>query len=732
MFSDFVNIYLFWMVILAIGLINLPLTFVIFAKFADRGYVFSKILGIALLSYITFILSAFQLLPFTQITVLLVFSLLTGVNLLILRQLKKKGLLKHHLNRNTIWLFIIEEALFLTGLIFWSVIRGYAPDIHGLEKFMDFGFINSILRTKYLPPMDIWLTRTTDTGSYTGGFFINYYYFGHFITALLVKFTAISAEITYNIMLGFLFAITFTGAFSISFNLIYQISRNIKKCLLGALLAGFLVALGGNLHTIYVFTKGYGLDNPVPFWRLLGGVNVNSYWYPNATRFIPNTIHEFPIYSFVVSDLHGHVLDIPFVLLTIALLFSIFISAQKSKLLILLGFLLAVMYMTNAWDAIIYFGLSGLVLLYLNTRFHGVRTLSGIMNYEFEIMNFRFRLLPLILKIIFLFITFYLLSYPFNRHFVPFAKGIGINCITPNASNQVLCDHSPFYMLAILWGYFYYFAASFILFIIIPAIKKWLNVHQKFQLSTSDIFVVFLIIISTLLLIAPEFIFARDIYPAHYRANTMFKFGYEAFMMLGISVSYIVVRFLLHSPFKRFYTKIAWWFLAVILLFLAGIYPLFAINSYYGGLTTYQGLDGVTWLKKDHPGDAAAIDYFRGTLLEFDQPAVLEAVGESYTDYARISAHTGLPTIVGWPVHEWLWRGSYDEAGKRQEEVRKIYESESIDEAKILLEKYRIEYVIVGKLEEDKYPQLNQQTFFDLGSLVFEKEGTRIFKINSL
>ena len=95
----------------------------------------------------------------------------------------------------------------------------------------------------------------------------------------------------------------------------------------------------------------------------------NNYWYPNATRFIPFTIHEFPIYSFVVSDLHGHVLDIPFVLLTIATIFTLFIGKKiKFIHLVFISFLLAIMYMTNAWDGLIYM-LLGLMFLALTYFF---------------------------------------------------------------------------------------------------------------------------------------------------------------------------------------------------------------------------------------------------------------------------------------------------------------------------------------------------------------------------
>jgi uncharacterized membrane protein len=206
-------------------------------------------------------------------------------------------------------------------------------------------------------------------------------------------------------------------------------------------------------------------------------------------------------------------------------------------------------------------------------------------------------------------------------------------------------------------------------------------------------------------------------------------------MMLGITVSYVLFRFILVSPFtankKGFLViKITWWILAFSQLFLVIIYPLFAVNSYYNNLKDYRGLDGLSWLWKTYPGDRAAIDFFRENLKEFDQPTILEAVGESYTDYARISANSGLPTVQGWPVHEWLWRGSYDEAGRRQTEVQQAYEAQDINLVKQFLKKFQVKYVIVGKLEKDKYTKLNEKNFFDLGKIVFQKGKTTIYQID--
>ena len=378
--SDLFYIFTWWATIFLIGIIFLRFTTAIFSNFFDSGYIFSKVLGLVFVSYAIFLLGLSHLLPFTQFNILIILFLAAIANYIFLRKKTSRETFLNHI-RKTWKIFLFEEILFFLTLAFWSYVKSFQPEIHGLEKFMDYGFINSILRAEYFPPRDMWLTP----------FPINYYYFGHFITAVLTKLSGIPPFISYNLMLATIFAFTFTGAFSIGANLIRRISP--IKAFIGGLLSGFLVTLAGNLHTIYAFFEPYPNETAKPIWQLVFSPSTfpNSYWYPNATRFIYNTIHEFPSYSFVVSDLHGHVLDIPLVLLTIALLLSMFLSTSEEqsrvhsskfkilknipqlltfnfKLLTLLGFLLATMYMTNAWDGIIYLLLSVIVVYYLSLK----------------------------------------------------------------------------------------------------------------------------------------------------------------------------------------------------------------------------------------------------------------------------------------------------------------------------------------------------------------------------
>lgn len=369
-------ISLYWYFFLFfLGFVFSPLTKKIFNDFYDFGYPFAKTLAILFLSYVIFIFGIIKVFSFTQLNLIVILLLFCLFNLKINKTLKKKC--------PSVFFIIFEELLFLISFIFWVYVRGQEPSIHGLEKFMDFGFINSILKTKYFPPIDMWLSSTN---SALVGLPINYYYFGHLTGAVLIKLTGVLPAIGYNLILATIFALAITTTFSFVFNLGYLFLKNQKKILkkyffrlvFVGLLGSFIVNLGGNLHTIYVLTRGYPHEQPVPFWQILSfcnslfphlcqrfGETLNSYWYPNATRFIPFTIHEFPSYSYVVADLHGHVFDIPFVLLTLTILFLIFINKNQKPVstnfnyfqlfsTIFIGFLTAIHYMTNAFDGPIY------------------------------------------------------------------------------------------------------------------------------------------------------------------------------------------------------------------------------------------------------------------------------------------------------------------------------------------------------------------------------------------
>lgn len=667
MLADFYFIFYWWVLILGLGTVFLPLTYLFFSKFWDKGYIFSKLVGILLTSYAVWLLGSLKILPFTTQTIWLVILAGAIANLILAR--KNPKLKKTILENGRIFLF--EEILFFIALAFWSYVRGFQPDIQGLEKFMDYGFVNTILRSRFFPPADMWLAGSS----------INYYYFGHFISAFLTKLSGIDSAITYNLMLGSLFAFTFSTTFSFSTNLIAasNLKLNRSKLVILGLLTAFLVSLGGNLHSL---------------WWLIKNGNYRSYWYPDATRFIvelfgakDNTIHEFPIYSFVVADLHGHLLNLPFVIMFLSLVLTFYL--RKKIFLptyLFCSLMLGLFYITNTWDLPIYGLILGLTILlfnYLKYKFN-LKTLTQTALYGLGII-----------------LTALIATLPFHLNFQNIAKGVALTAF-----------HSPVWMLLVLWGFPLFLTLSYLILT-----------------RSKNFFVLILLGVSWFLIIFPEFFYIKDIYIHSYqRANTMFKLTYQSFVMFYLTAIYVIVsviKSLKNRIFKFLFVILNFAFLIFIMI----IYPNFAIKSYYG-LRDYKGLYGLKFLERSYPDDYQAILWLRKNVA--DQPVILEVVGESYTDYARVSANTGLPTVLGWRVHEWLWRGSFDEAGKRTTEVQEVYESTDVLKTKVLLSKYQVKYIFVGDLERKTYPKLDEKKLEGLAEVVFASGNTKIYQLKGV
>lgn len=703
--SDLQLVFQWWGTLFLVGAAAYPLTRRLFRNWFDGGYLFAKAVGMATVTYIVYLLGVIHVLPFTQGTVWFSLGAVFAIGTLLNFKFEIRNLRINQSRR--VIIMLLEELFFIIALVFWSWVKAHEPSIHNLEKFMDFGFTKSILDSRYFPAPDMW---------YAGGT-INYYYFGHTVMAVLTRVSGIDLTYTFNLMLATIFAFTFTMSFSIGVQLLrMRKGMRVIGQIGGGLLTAFLVTLAGNMQTLYAFTKGYDGDNVQPFWKLLWPIEdfisrlpdgLNRYWYANATRFIPYTIHEFPSYSFVVSDLHGHVLSIPFVLLALALLISFFGTKEfrevrKNWLVIAFyGFLCSVLLMTNALDGPIYLGLFLMTLLAFNglwrkLSWEKVATVSGLVVIITGIS-----------------------SLPFLLYFKSFVTGLAVNCppaaLADTKIGPILfegiekCQHSPLWMLWLLWGFFIYCGT----FLVIPLITK---IRIKKQIEHHDLLLGIFFVFSILLIIFPEFFYFKDIYPMHFRSNTMFKLGYQAFMMFSIVAGYTIATLIRKKIFLL---------LLIPQLFLVSIYPMFSVRSYFNSLKVYEGVNGIGWIARQYPNDWAGINWLNANA----SGVIVEADGDSYTDYNRVSAFTGLPTIVGWSVHEWLWRGSYDVVAPRKEEVKRIYESTDINETKQILSKYHVRYIFVGQLERQKFTNLQEWKFSQLGQPVFTSAETVIYAV---
>lgn len=662
-----------WFLLFALGLIFFPITQKLFEKFFDRGYSFSKAIALIFLSWPIFLLGHLKIIPFTQGSILILLFL--ALILAIVLGKREKVFLDKKLAKK----IAKEEILFLAALLFWSYIRCLKPDISGLEKFMDFGFVKSLVNSRFLPPADIWFAGET----------INYYYYGHFLTALLTKLSGLSPTITYNLMIATLFALTTTEVFSLTANLTAKISRKTKLIIGAGLISALIVGFASNFHTpYYVYKNGS-----------------ERYWYPDATRYIgynppthDKTIHEFPAYSFIVADLHGHVLSLPLVILFSALVFSLIQSSpSRTRFKIFaLGLTLGIIYMTNSWDFPIYLLLLGVSLL--------IQELANLKKPSITlIIRNLAKIAPAILTIIILSL---LVSLPFSLNFKQIAQGVGL-----------VKTKTPFFQLFILWGAFSFWAASFIVFLKLFSPKK-----------TADYFTLSLIITAFILIALPEFIYVKDIYSTDfYRANTMFKFTFQAYLMLTIASGYIVAR--ISQALKTVTIKTAFLLTSSFIIASLLIYPAFSIPGFYGSIEpkNFQGLDGLNFLARKYPEDYQAIIWSEKNLPQ--SAIILEAAGDSYTDYGRVSAFTGRPTVQGWIVHEWLWRGGYDLPAKRASQVEQIYQSADLKTTQKLLEEYAVDYIFFGTLEKEKYPKATIERLSLLGKPIFRAGETVIFEV---
>lgn len=715
--SDAQYILNWWFLFFYIGVIGIPIAFTLFRKFYDGGYGFSKTLTILLISYSVFFFSTIRVLPFTRVSLFLVLLVFTGLNYVIFSRNKDYIInkLKQYLP-----LLILEEVLFTSGLLLWAYVRSFQPDINGLEKFMDYGFVNSVLQSQYLPPVDMWFAGKS----------INYYWFGHYITALLTKISDIPSAVTYNLMLGTILGLSMSGCFSIISNLLFSRFKLLRVAIIGGLVSAILLNFAGNFHTpYYIYQSG-----------------IEKYWYPDATRFIgynpeteDKTIHEFPIYSYVVSDLHAHLLNLPFVLLFIALLYNFVSSihmehiqrsnnqASKSKQssnnkhsifkqlnilnllnynlisnwklvignspsnLLLLGFLLGAMFMTNAWDFANYMLLFGIAYLIFHLYKHKI-SLEAIYKTAVSVLIVLTAAVVTVL--------------PFIVNFESIAEGVNLTH-----------TKTPLWQLAILWGFPGVLTLIFLLY----------SYLKRRGVKIEDLIIISLLFAGWVLIAIPEFIFVKDIYIAsHYRANTMFKLTYQAFVMFYLTSGYIAVSFIKYS------NKI-YWKIPVILFFIVLFgsllrYPKIAVDSYYGELKVKKGLNGETWLSESRPDTMAAINWLRTNTS--GATAILEAPGDSYTEFNVISSYTGLPTVSGWFVHEWLWRGTPDAPQERVNDIVQIYTTPDNSLTRSILRKYAVKYVIVGDFEREKYPELVEDKFNQIGKEVFSSETTKIYQIN--
>lgn len=699
MMGDCMEVILrYFLALLVLGLAVFPLSAKLFKAFHNGGYLYSKVIGLLLSGYFMWLLSSLRILKFTtsnSLICVIVTALVIYFFFCFLYRKKDKTEITNFLTEKWFAIFM-SEVFFLLMFLFFIFLLGHKIPGVETEKSMDYAFMSTMMRTDYMPPLDMWAAGKT----------LNYYYFGQYIMTFLSRISFCGVKYGYTLSVALIGAFCFT----LVANLVYEVMSNYLKqkgkkrniAFLTAALSAIAVTFSGNMH-YFIFSK----VTPALWDMLKIPGEKPGYWFADSTRYIgytpevinDKTIAEFPFYSFLIGDLHAHVIDILVVLTILALLYAYFHRETDekreifNKQLIMIGFLIGISCMTNYWDYPIYFVVSGSVVLAFN-----------FIQYKLNIKTF---LTTAVQGIVILTIA-KLISLPFSMKFDQMIMGIKL-CTT----------HSQFYQLCILWGLPVILVTGFL----VVVIKNW-----KKSFCKEDLFVLLLGLCAVGLVVMPELIYVRDIYEEGFpRANTMFKLTYEAFILFGISMGYIIIRFIYTSatPFQR---KAG--ITGLICLLLTTGYFFTASKMWLGSYMNrqeFKGIDASISFDEIVNEDMDAIEWLCQNIE--GQPVVLEADGDSYTGYERVSTLTGFPTVLGWHTHEWLWRNGYSIIEERQTDVTEIYDGNSADTKKALLDKYEVEYIFVGSKEYEKYPDMDISLLEGMGDVVYSNIDENTLKL---
>jgi uncharacterized membrane protein len=573
----------------------------------------------------------------------------------------------------------------------------------------------------------MWYAPLADNSTAYNG--LNYYYFGHYLGAFLIKLTGIKNAVGFNLFVATIVATSAVQTFSLittlGHRLAIEFGSKLKSWVLTAigLVGMMLVNFSGNLQVLYAFTTSTGANSAPPIWQVwTGKLDLANYSFAGATRVFNYSINEIPSYSHVIGDAHGHVLSLPItltILLLLSILFFILRSITRvpfkeiSKNIVtssfwltgLIGILIGLAYMTNAADLLTYGGLTSLVLVVASKELWRKLKLLGTLG-----------------------ISILITTLQFNLNYTSIIKSIGINCAPewliklksfgPFLFEADKCQRSEWYLIPIAWG-----VGLLGAFVVI-----WLSLTHKQVLKSKWVqWLLSLGFFGIFLILVPEFLYFKDIYKDYFRANTMFKLGFQAYVLLAIVTALsLLLVWIVQSKSKWFsYFKYGYSLLIGMILLATMLYVPFAVYG-YSKITSSEGssLDGNTWMTKTLPGEYELINWMNTNIK--GQPTILEAFGESYGLYGRVSSNTGLPTPGNWRGHEWIWRANEKILDDRIFDMFVMYCNPVRANALPSLQKYSVKYVVVSNLERIKYPQLTTEQFDALGKIEYRDDVNNI------
>jgi YYY domain-containing protein len=816
--------FLSWYLLITfLGWLSFPLVHRLFPALPDRGYTLARAAGLLLWGYIFWIMASLGFAPNDPGGLLLGLLILAGLS--VWASLGRQDGLADWV-RGNLRLIISSEVLFLLAFAALAFVRSTNPEIYGTEKPMELAFINATLRSPGFPPRDPWLS----------GYAISYYHFGYILTAMLAKLTTVPGTLAFNLMLALVFGLGALGSYGVLYNLLFVYrartapAKTDRSAASAALLAPLFLLIVSNvegfleiLHRLGLFWK-FNADGSAAsgFWTWLDVMDLTQpptlplgmmperyLWWWRASRVVQDydlarnfkeIIDEFPAFSFVLGDLHPHVLAIPFGLLAVGFIFNLFLGGLRGTTNLFgvrlhisppgffsAALLLGGLAFLNVWDILFGGGLMLMAYLLLRVREDGwnwgrledlllfgllLAAAAGLLYLPF-FLSFSSQAGGILPNLIYptrgahlwvMFGTLLLpifaflgslssswrgghwkaalgiaLGLPLALWAVSWILGWLVTVLDPDLAAQFLASQGlngggSFFAAATLRRLGSIFSlltlAALFFAALMVLIRRDAPAVEAVSEESSDAlhqprapvqFAALLVLTGALLVLGPEFVYLRDQFG--WRMNTVFKFYYQAWMMWSLAASFGTVILLWNLR------GAADWLFRVFLLLVLAVgmaYPVMAFATRTNNFKPPYGftLDDFDRIKRENPDEAGAIEFLKTA----PDGILAEAIGGSYSGYARIATYSGLPNVLGWPGHEVQWRGTAEPQGTRQDDIATLYTTDNWELARSILEKYNIRYVVVGGLERQAYA-VQEEKFRSYLAAVYQTATISIYEV---
>jgi YYY domain-containing protein len=735
---DWFDVTFRWYLVTTLVTIGLaPFTVLVFRRMTNRGASVVRPLSALFLIWPVWFLASVgdAIVPFTAVT-LWISAFVLGAAAWGL------GWREDVLNANTFRHLLVAEAGHGAAFGFFLWFRGYGPAANLQEKPSDLMMLASSMHSTSMPPADAWLAGEP----------VNYYYLGYAIWAAFGKMIGTSPAIVFNLALASVFAMTFVATIGLAANILSRWCSNLVARI-GGLVATILLIIDGNPWAASRVVEAAKSQWKAWFFDGIG-------W--QSTRIIvddpasgANPISEFPSFSFILGDLHPHVLALPYTVTALMFAWMLltlgrlrenesFLRRDGGRLAIA-GFAIGSLYAMNSWDFPTYLLIS-LLALALGTV--GVAVQDRLLGGGVLVLSALVSWLPF-------YVTF---EAPARSTGTPFSDWIGnvplLGGILASVASYQGERTSPqdyfsifgfMYLIALVlilteawrrredvlisraeargttWerdqaSHYFAIATALLCFLgslIVPApllvicglpvIVVWLLLERDFRVTPANIALV-MYAIALIMTLIPEFFYVTDYYGGS-RMNTVFKIYYQVWLLMAVASALAAVS--IWKAFRR--NLVARYALPVAMtgiLALGMTYPVVAGHQWLEWRAPnreWKGVDGLAYLVEDQGGlYAAEYEAIQWLLDNADEQDVLLAAGggEWREELGRVSSGSGVPTLIGWTGHENQWHlGDPDfqsVVNQRLNDINLLYSGPPSTE---LLDRYGVTLIYVGPTE---------------------------------